>query len=54
MKFLFIAQRKLVILRNQDFKDINPERQIEITRHFGPIHIHPTSGECQGGSPSSR
>ncbi|KAI0296757.1 hypothetical protein B0F90DRAFT_1819853 [Multifurca ochricompacta] len=45
---LFVAQRKLVVLRDQDFKDISPERQVEIARHFGPINIHPTSGNVKG------
>jgi len=29
---LFAAQRKLLVFRDQDFKDISPERQIEIAR----------------------
>ncbi|KAI0270691.1 alpha-ketoglutarate catabolism dioxygenase [Gloeopeniophorella convolvens] len=45
---LFVAQRKLVVLRDQDFKDLSPERQIEIARHFGPIQRHPTSGNVKG------
>lgn len=45
---LFTAERKLLVFRNQDFKDIGPERQIEIARHFGPIQRHPTSGNVKG------
>ncbi|KAF8463035.1 alpha-ketoglutarate catabolism dioxygenase [Gautieria morchelliformis] len=45
---LYAAERKLLIFRNQDFKDIGPERQIEIARHFGPIQRHPTSGNVKG------
>ncbi|KAJ7241475.1 hypothetical protein C8J57DRAFT_1438120 [Mycena rebaudengoi] len=45
---LFAAQRKVLIFRDQDFKDLGPERQIEIARHFGPIQRHPTSGNVKG------
>jgi sulfonate dioxygenase len=45
---LLAAERKLLIFRDQDFKDLGPERQIEIARHFGPIHKHPTSGNVKG------
>ncbi|KZT24345.1 TauD-domain-containing protein [Neolentinus lepideus HHB14362 ss-1] len=45
---LFVAERKLVIFRDQDFKDIGPDRQIEIARYFGPIQRHPTSGNVKG------
>ncbi|KIK64058.1 hypothetical protein GYMLUDRAFT_71504 [Collybiopsis luxurians FD-317 M1] len=44
---LFAAERKVLLFRDQDFKDIGPERQIEIARHFGPIQRHPTSGNVQ-------
>ena len=30
---LFVAERKLVAFRDQDFKDLSPERQIEIARY---------------------
>lgn len=29
---LFVAERKVVAFRDQDFKDLSPERQIEIAR----------------------
>jgi sulfonate dioxygenase len=65
---LYVAERKVVVFRDQDFKDLAPERQIEIARsaitillliltgtdivdthsHFGPIQIHPTSGNVKG------
>ncbi|TFY70500.1 hypothetical protein EVG20_g2509 [Dentipellis fragilis] len=45
---LFAAERKLVVLRDQDFKDIGTSRQIEIARHFGPIQSNPTSGNVKG------
>lgn len=47
---LHVAQRKLVLLRDQDFKDIGPERQLAIGKHFGPVHSHPTSGNIEGFS----
>lgn len=45
---LFAAERKVLLFRDQDFKDLSPDRQIEITRHFGPIQKHPTSGNVKG------
>ncbi|KAF7378145.1 Alpha-ketoglutarate-dependent taurine dioxygenase [Mycena sanguinolenta] len=45
---LYTAQRKLLVFRDQDFKDLGPDRQIEIARHFGPIQKHPTSGNAKG------
>ncbi|KAG7441380.1 TauD-domain-containing protein [Guyanagaster necrorhizus] len=45
---LFTAERKLLLFRDQDFKDLTPERQIEIAKHFGPIQRHPTSGNVKG------
>jgi sulfonate dioxygenase len=30
---LFTAERKVIIFRDQDFKDLSPERQIEIVRY---------------------
>ncbi|EAU87157.1 alpha-ketoglutarate catabolism dioxygenase [Coprinopsis cinerea okayama7 len=45
---LLTAERKVLVFRNQDFKDLGPERQIEIASHFGPIHRHPTSGNVKG------
>ncbi|KAJ7474879.1 hypothetical protein FB451DRAFT_1465079 [Mycena latifolia] len=45
---LFAAERKVLIFRDQDFKDFKPERQIEITRHFGQLQKHPTAGNVKG------
>ncbi|KAF8659949.1 hypothetical protein AX16_001685 [Volvariella volvacea WC 439] len=45
---LLAAERKVLVFRDQDWKDIGPERQIEIARHFGPIQKHPTSGNVKG------
>ncbi|KAJ2915813.1 hypothetical protein MD484_g4616, partial [Candolleomyces efflorescens] len=45
---LYTAERKVLIFRDQDFKDLGFDRQIEIAKHFGPIHRHPTSGNVKG------
>ncbi|KIJ56157.1 hypothetical protein M422DRAFT_57653 [Sphaerobolus stellatus SS14] len=45
---LYTVERKVLLFRDQDFKDLVPEKQIEITRHFGPIQRHPTSGNVKG------
>lgn len=45
---LYAAERKVLLFRDQDFKDLGFDRQIEIARHFGPIHRHPTSGNVKG------
>jgi len=45
---LFVAERKVVAFRNQDFKDIGADKQIEFAKHFGPIQRHPTSGNVKG------
>ncbi|KAF6759821.1 alpha-ketoglutarate catabolism dioxygenase [Ephemerocybe angulata] len=45
---LYTAERKVLVFRDQDFKDLTPERQIEIANHFGPIQRHPTSGNVKG------
>ncbi|KAG2074517.1 alpha-ketoglutarate catabolism dioxygenase [Suillus decipiens] len=42
------AERKVLIFCNQDFKDIGPDRQIAIAKHFGRIQRHPTSGDVKG------
>ncbi|CAL1696245.1 unnamed protein product [Somion occarium] len=46
---LFIAQRGLAVFRNQqDFIDSGPDFYLEWGRHFGRLHIHPTSGHPDG------
>ncbi|KIJ14840.1 hypothetical protein PAXINDRAFT_163237 [Paxillus involutus ATCC 200175] len=44
---LYAAERKVLIFRDQDFKDIDADRQIELTQRFGRIHRHPTSGNVK-------
>ncbi|KAF9514316.1 hypothetical protein BS47DRAFT_1372346 [Hydnum rufescens UP504] len=45
---LYAAERKVLVFRDQDFKDLGPDRQVEIAKHFGPIQLHPTSGNVKG------
>ncbi len=37
---LLIAERGVVIFRDQDFKDIGIEKQKAFGQYFGPLHIH--------------
>ena len=40
-----VARRGLVVFRDQqEFIDAGPEAYLEFGRHFGRLHIHPTSG----------
>lgn len=41
---LYVAQRGVVIFREQDFAKHGPQFAVEYGRHFGRLHIHPTSG----------
>jgi len=45
---LYAAERKVLIFRDQDFKDIGLEKQIEFASYFGKIQRHPTSGNVKG------
>ncbi|KZT23869.1 TauD-domain-containing protein [Neolentinus lepideus HHB14362 ss-1] len=46
---LEVARRGLIVFRNQhEFIDAGPEAYLEWGRHFGRLHIHPTSGHPQG------
>lgn len=43
---LYVAQRGVVVFRDQDFVDQPPEWQLDTWgRTFGRLHIHPTSGQ---------
>ncbi|SPO01757.1 related to E.coli dioxygenase [Cephalotrichum gorgonifer] len=44
---LLLAERGVVIFRDQDFKDIGADRQKEFARYFGPLHIHPTGSHAK-------
>lgn len=39
---LFVAQRKVVAFRDQDFASLPIEKALEFGRYFGRLHIHPT------------
>ncbi|CAH6719236.1 alpha-ketoglutarate-dependent sulfonate dioxygenase [[Candida] jaroonii] len=41
---LFVAQRGVVVFRDQDFASKGPEFAVNYGKHFGRLHIHPTSG----------
>jgi sulfonate dioxygenase len=45
---LFVAQRKVVAFRDQDFADIPIQDALNIGGYFGRHHIHPTSGGPEG------
>lgn len=47
---LFVAQRGVVALRAQDFRDIGIEKQLDIGRHFGKLHQHPTTATAANSS----
>jgi alpha-ketoglutarate-dependent taurine dioxygenase len=45
---LLAAQRKVLVLRNQDFADIPIDQAIAFGGYFGRHHIHPTAGVPEG------
>jgi sulfonate dioxygenase len=45
---LFVAQRKVVAFRNQDFADLSIPDALKYGEYFGRHHIHPTSGAPEG------
>ncbi|KAL2129180.1 hypothetical protein VTI74DRAFT_8108 [Chaetomium olivicolor] len=44
----FVAERKVVAFRDQDFADLPIEKALEFGGYFGRHHIHPTSGAPEG------
>jgi sulfonate dioxygenase len=44
----FVAERKVVAFRGQDFADLPIEKALEFGGYFGRHHIHPTSGSPEG------
>ncbi|WRT67549.1 uncharacterized protein IL334_004521 [Kwoniella shivajii] len=38
---LLVAQRGFAVFRNQNWKDSGFKKQLDIARHFGPLHKHP-------------
>ncbi|CAH2352625.1 alpha-ketoglutarate-dependent sulfonate dioxygenase [[Candida] railenensis] len=45
---LLVAQKGVVIFRDQDFFQQGPKFATDYVRYFGPLHIHPTSGAPKG------
>lgn len=45
---LFVAQKKVVAFRDQDFADLPIQEALDIGAYFGRHHIHPTSGAPEG------
>lgn len=37
---LLVAERGVVVFRDQDFKDIGPQKQKEFGESFGKLHVH--------------
>ena len=37
---LLVAERGVVVFRDQDFKDIGPQKQKEFGQYFGRLHVH--------------
>ncbi|KAK5658300.1 hypothetical protein OQA88_2275 [Cercophora sp. LCS_1] len=44
----FVAERKVVAFRGQDFADLPIDEALEYGSYFGRHHIHPTSGSPEG------
>lgn len=44
----FVAERKVVAFRDQDFADLPIEEALKFGEYFGRHHIHPTSGAPEG------
>ncbi|KAL2214412.1 TauD-domain-containing protein [Sarocladium strictum] len=44
---LLVAERGVVVFRDQDFKDIGIEKQKEFGKYFGPLHIHPVGAHVK-------
>ncbi|WVQ77578.1 hypothetical protein IAR50_007266 [Cryptococcus sp. DSM 104548] len=39
---LYVAQRGVVVFRDQDFRDLEPEEQLGFVEYFGPHYLHPS------------
>lgn len=44
----FVAERKVVAFRAQDFKDLPIQEALDYAGYFGRHHIHPASGQPKG------
>lgn len=45
---LLVAQKGVVVLRDQNFRDKGPEYALDYGRYFGKLHVHQTSGAPDG------
>lgn len=45
---LLVAQRGVAIFRDQDFASKGLDYVLDFAKHYGPLHIHPTSGVPKG------
>lgn len=44
---LLLAERGVVVFRDQDFKDIGPQKQKEFGQYFGRLHVHPVGAHVK-------
>jgi len=44
----FVAEKKVVAFRDQDFADLPIQEALNFAEYFGPSHIHPASGAPKG------
>ncbi|CAO2650907.1 Nn.00g092040.m01.CDS01 [Neocucurbitaria sp. VM-36] len=44
---LLLAERGVVVFRDQDFKDIGPNEQKEFGQYFGRLHVHPVGAHVK-------
>ncbi|KAL4747275.1 hypothetical protein BDW72DRAFT_206630 [Aspergillus terricola var. indicus] len=42
-----LSDRGVVVFRDQDFKDIGPEKQKEFASYFGRLHVHPVEAHVK-------
>ncbi|EMG48123.1 Alpha-ketoglutarate-dependent sulfonate dioxygenase, putative [Candida maltosa Xu316] len=44
----FVAERGVVVFKNQDFNNGGPQKAVEFCKYFGSLYKHPTSGSPEG------
>lgn len=44
---LLSSIRGVVVFRNQDFANLGPQKVKDWHKYYGPLHIHPTSGQVE-------
>ncbi|KAK4540659.1 hypothetical protein LTR36_008990 [Oleoguttula mirabilis] len=45
---LFVAQKKVVAFRDQDFADLPIQEALDFAQYYGPSHVHQASGAPKG------